>query len=230
MKQVLREKAKELRKLPLSYREIAKQLNVSEGSAYLWAKDIPLTEEQVNILRNRNPIVSGNYDKVKRAKEFVSSFRKKRKQAQSEGYNLAVNTDLFSVGCALFWAEGGKSKNSVILTNKDYRLLQVFIKFLVGVFNVSKKDILIHVSAHESINKTEDIIRDYWLNNLELPITSFRTISYDRRKNKSTLSNDRQNEYFGICTIKVHNTELAQKLFGAIKRIANITDENLWLD
>lgn len=70
-----------------------------------------------------------------------------------------------------------------------------------------------------------NINNKFWLNILNLPETCIKNtktiVSFPKKK---------KNRYeYGGCKLYVCNTELVQKIFGAIKAYAGIDDKDLWL-
>jgi transcriptional regulator with XRE-family HTH domain len=226
MKYIEKQKARELRKEQgLSLNEIAKQLGVAKSSVSTWVRDIELTPEQHKKLREKNPIYNNqlNGQKVKR-EQFLAL----RKQYQEDGRIKArENNDLFLKGCMLYWAEGSKDKNSVIFSNSDVDMNILFVSFLRESFDVPNDKIKIAINCYLNNDLTQEEVEDYWLSKLELTkgclnktiINKLPSSSKGYKKNKHP---------YGICKIIIHNTEILQNIYGAIKEFANITDDR-WL-
>lgn len=115
-----------------SVKEIARVLGVSRSSASTWVRDVPLGPEQraALIYRSRlGPIVAGEL-KAERARDV-------RRRYQDEGRRLAREQGVsYAAGCMLYWAEGGKQRNSVQVVNADPELLAFFAAFLRKHFDV----------------------------------------------------------------------------------------------
>lgn len=111
MKREIREEARRLRAEGKSVREIAKLLNVSKASASIWVRDIPLSIEQIENLKKKQHRFGAQN---KGASQNREKFRKLRAAYQAEGRKKAREMrPLHLAGCMLYWAEGGKKKNSV---------------------------------------------------------------------------------------------------------------------
>jgi hypothetical protein len=117
---VEREEARRLRREDgLAVRVIAERLSVSKSSVSLWTRDIELTEEQHERLRRANPI----HNQQHRGQEGRrATARWARLAAQEHGRAQAGQGDLLHLqGCMLFWAEGSRRRNSVVLPTPTSR-------------------------------------------------------------------------------------------------------------
>jgi transcriptional regulator with XRE-family HTH domain len=121
-----RTEARRLRALGWSIKEIQGHLGVSRSSVSIWVRDVPLTEAQRDDLIARvrlGPLVAGE--------RSAARARERRREYQARGRVLARNEDsLYAAGCMLYWAEGGKTRNSVRLTNAEPEVLAFFADFL----------------------------------------------------------------------------------------------------
>lgn len=212
----------------LSIKTIAKKVGVAASSVSLWVRDIQLTEEQEAVLLAKN---SRYYNQVNGGSGQSAKARKKRREYQEEGRQLAIrNIDkhLFPFGCAIFWAEGTKDKNRLQVSNTDPDLLQIWKEFLSTYFVIDISDISIKIQCHLGNGKTQDEIENYWLETLKLPSSCLRKthIVYNHVSSKRYKKNKHP---YGVCAINIHSTQFSQQVFGAIKYLANINDENKWL-
>ncbi len=103
-----REKARTLRAKGKSYSEIKKELGIGKGTLSEWLKDMPLSSEQIRLLRDLNP---------KRIEHFRETMRKKREASFATTYERAKKDigelsprDLFIAGLYLYWGEGLKAQ------------------------------------------------------------------------------------------------------------------------
>lgn len=220
-----KEEARVLRKEEgLSIGDIAKKVGVSKGTVSIWVRDIELTEKQNEVLRQKNPIYNCQTKGFKTTRE---KFKVNRILYQECGKKIAQKNDAeFISGCMLYWAEGTKSKNSVIFSNSDPEMILYFMNFLIKYFLVGKEDILLTINCFTDI-KSFDEIKYFWLNKLNLEENNLRksTINcyskYSQKKRKNKLS-------YGTARITVHSTEIVHKIFGAIQFIGKFKREE-WI-
>lgn len=226
MKKELKERARYFRKIEgQSVRQIATRLGVSKGSVSAWVRDIKLSKKHLINLERQNP-ASKKFTGLRTASEINRQRAKdKRTIYQQQGRQECSDFNLHLAGCMLYWAEGSKSRNSLTFTNTDASMLLLFIKFLKEICLVKNEDILIACRSHILSPYTLEDVENYWLKTLGLNKANLRKGSVETRipKVKSV-------KYpYGICAIIVHKVDLIQRIFGAIKGYAGITDENLWL-
>jgi transposase-like protein len=228
MKSDKKQQAIQLRKEQgLSLKEISKQLGVSKSSVSYWVRDIELTPEQHKKLMSRNPLYNKQLTAQKKNRESALLLRREYQLEGREKTKSGENKELFLEGCMLFWAEGSKCKNSVILTNSDIEMVILFSNFLKKCFNVPNEKFKLEINCYLNNGKTKEEIENYWLNLLCLDrsnlnktrINQFPSSSHGYKKNKLI---------YGICKMQVHDTKIVQTIYGAIKEFANIDDDR-WL-
>lgn len=129
----------------LALNVIAARLGVSKSSVSRWVRDIVLTPEQQALLATRNPL----YDAQLRGQAGRSrSARIAREHAQHHGRELARRGDpLHAKGCMLYWAEGTKKRNSVLFTNSDADMLELFLQFLRHCYGVLEERVAFSVNC-----------------------------------------------------------------------------------
>jgi transposase-like protein len=129
VKLVEREEARRLRREEgLAIKAIARTLSVSSSSVSRWVRDVALTAQQLDALREANPIFNGQRTGTARSS---ANARARRVEAQQHGRALAALAEpLHRTGCMLYWAEGARSRNHVVFTNADADMLCVFREFL----------------------------------------------------------------------------------------------------
>lgn len=209
-----------------SVREIAATVGVARSSVSRWVQDIELTEAQHASLLARNPIHNGQHEGARVRSELA---RARRRSWQEEGREAARQGDaLHAAGCMLFWAEGGKIRTQVELSNSDPFLVRFFLRFLRACYSVDDARVSITCNLFADHLERQREVEEHWLAVLELPASSLRKSivnNYSRRSARK-----RVNVLpWGTCRLRVHSTELAQQLFGAIQEYGGFTNED-WLD
>jgi transcriptional regulator with XRE-family HTH domain len=225
MKLELNQRARQLRKYNgYSLGKIANILNVSKSSVSLWVRDIELTDEQKRKLDQKNPTINHSIRSTghNNSKQY---FHDRRLEYQLKGKEKAKcnSNDLHLIGCMLYWAEGGKSRNALCFTNSDIDMMQTFIRFLRDCYSIENNKIHIQITCYDDINTTEDI-ENYWLGNLGLIkdnlwktiINPYPKLSTSKRHGKLP---------FGVCRIRINDVELIQNIYGAIQEYCNIQKE-----
>jgi hypothetical protein len=210
----------------LPVKEIAQHVGVSVSSVSLWVRAVPLTPEQEAALDARNPVRNGQ-----RRGAINNSLRCRtsREAAQAHGRRLARGHDpLHLQGAMLYWAEGAKRRNAVLLSNADPDLLVVFRRFLRDCYAVVDEQIGLTVNCHLGNGMTIDDIHAWWLARLDLPELCLRTPAINR---VSSASKRRKGHVlpYGTARLGVHSTFVVQSIYGAIQEYAGI-ERPEWLD
>lgn len=205
--------AKKLRTEGKSINLIAKQLGVSKGSVSLWVKDIILTEDQkIKLSEAKSYNFRYGTNEVKKQNAL-----KQRQNYQEIGKLKAQEKELLHcMGCMLFWAEGSKNKNKIAFTNSDVNMMKLFVKFLKESLKVQNKQISIRINCFLHDLKDMENVHAFWIQELNLEGAIFNKPTI--KITKEPITNN------GVCCITVHNTELAQQLYGAIQTYADFNN------
>jgi transposase-like protein len=209
-----------------SIKDIARRVGVSVSSVSVWVRDIRLSPEQHAALAARN--VAYNRQMSGTWKQAASR-RAERVAYQERGRARARDGDvLYVAGCMLFWAEGGKHRNTLRFTNSDPEMIRLFATFLRTCFDLEPEAMRLmcnlfadHVGAQREIER-------FWLDVADLPETCLckSTINvyskYSQKKRHNKLP-------YGTCRISVSRTWVVQEVFGAIQELGGFT-RDAWLE
>ena len=123
--------------------------------------------------------------------------------------------DLMLLALGLYWGEGcRKSKHVVKLANLDYRILQIFIRFLRVIACVDEKRLRLDVRVFRDFDL--NAARRYWSQCLNLNEQKIFVYTHtDLRSQK----NEQWSPY-GIATLSAHNIKLKQWLDGLLQKQA----------
>jgi transposase-like protein len=221
MKRETRDEARSLRQQGMSVSEIALKLGVSRGSISEWVRDIELTEQQKQTLKDRQRLwgAQNSGASVNRDKAYA-----KRLEYQTQGRQRArENSLLHLAGCMLYWAEGAKARNNINFVNSDPNMSRLFLRFLREELKVADSEIVLYVHCHSTDTNEIDRIKNYWLGLLGLPDSCIRKVLYKKGSEirKNILLN-------GVCSIRVYRTDLIQHIYGAIQEYGGF-DHPEWL-
>lgn len=216
MKTAEREQARELRReRGLAVKEIARLVGVAPSSVSVWVRDVPLTLEQREVLRQMNPAYNRQ---LRGATRNAERGRARRREYQDEGRALARTCNALHIaGAMLYWAEGDKgSKNTARLSNSDPDLLRLYVEFLRTHFEVPNEKLRVtcHLFADHLERQLE--IEQFWLDLLDLPRTSlcrshvnvYSKYSQKKRQNKLP---------YGTTRVCVNSTQVVQSIYGSIQ-------------
>ena len=199
----------------MSVKEIARTVGVAPSSVSLWVRDVPLTAEQLESLRQRNPAYN---NQLRGASRNAERGRERRAASQVEGRAMIRREGhLFVAGVMLYWAEGDKtSRNAARLSNSDPEVLRLFVRFLRGCFGVKDEQMSITCNLFADHVSRQHEIEQFWLDVVALPrgrlCKSFvnRYSKYSQKKRRNKLP-------YGTTRVVVHSTHVVQCIFGAIQ-------------
>jgi transcriptional regulator with XRE-family HTH domain len=202
-------------------KRIAVRLGVSLSTVSLWVRDIEL--EPAHRERNRRQ------EYAARATTWSDLNRAKRRAYQEEGRARArQDYPLHRAGCMLYWAEGSKERNAVIFSNSDTHMVAFFRRFLIASFDLAPERLGLRLNVYTGNGLSLLQIEAYWLEALGLPrcclrkhiVNHFPTSSSGRKRNKLP---------YGVCTLSIYETRIAQHIYGAIQEYAGFKEPR-WLD
>jgi hypothetical protein len=129
--------------------------------------------------------------------------------------------ELLLIGLALFWSEGSKAiKGSVQLVNLDYRMLQLFVRFLRRICRISEDRLRLYVRVYKTFNREK--ARRYWSRKLKM--SSKKVFVYPHTDGRSKV--DKQWSKYGIATLQFHNIKLWEWLNKSIEHYLEKTLSN----
>jgi hypothetical protein len=203
-------------------KQIAASLEISPATASVWVRGIAITAAQ----RRRNMARAGKV----RGDTWREVNRDRRRAYQLEGRAKAREGDpLHLAGCMLYWAEGSKSRNALVLANSDANLIRFFCRFLRESLEVEDERFSIRLNVYLSNRRPLREVEAYWLEILELPRDCLRKHSINHFPTSSSGLKTNSLPY-GVCTIRVlKGTRPLQHIYGAIQEYTGL-DQPRWLD
>jgi transcriptional regulator with XRE-family HTH domain len=217
-------RARALRAQGWSIKEIQEDLRVSRSSVSLWVRDVPLTGDQRAALAARirlGPLRAGE--------RSAARAREQRRAFQLHGRRRARSASaLYAAGCMLYWAEGGKRRNSVLLTNADPHVLAFFARFLREEFSVADEAMSVYCNLFADHLARQREIEEFWLRTLGLPRSALRKSMVNVYSKYSQKKRDNKLPY-GTCRLVVHSTQIVQTIYGSIQEYGGF-DRPEWLD
>jgi predicted transcriptional regulator len=167
MKTQERRQARELRTQGWSVKEIECALGVSRSSVSLWVRDIQLDDEH-----QRRLVANVTEGKLRAAERKATAARVLRRRYQENGRarHGTPGAD-YAAGCMLYWAEGGKGRNAVLMSNSDPELLRWCVEFLRSQFEVPDESVRVSCNLFADHVDRQREIEAFWLQTLRLPPT-----------------------------------------------------------
>lgn len=222
-KLVEREKAITLRKQGYSYDEILKKVPVSISSLSLWLREIELSAEQKNRLREKvlvchrkASIACRNY-RIARTKEI--------KAAAKEEIGKLSKRDLWLIGIALYWAEGAKQKEHNVaeqtsFSNSDPEMVRFFQLWALTCLALEGDEIVYSLYIHENAKSRLQIVKKFWSDRLK--ITSEVIATYYKKHTMNPYRKNQGDQYMGVMRMRLRRSaEINRRITGWIQGICS---------
>lgn len=168
----IKEQAILLRKEGMAIKKVAAELNISEGTASVWLRDVQLSQAALSRLENNQYNARIKSRETKTRQRYI---REKEALLLANETLAAFNLkdkELCKLLCAcLFWAEGSKQQSSVRFTNSDPRMIVAFLTFLRQGFCIDEKKLRVLVHLHEYHDEAN--IKSFWSKQTQIPLNQF---------------------------------------------------------
>ena len=205
-----KQKAIDLRKQGLSYKEIKEHIPVAKSSLSLWLKGIPLSDKDRMRLYTKNIHLlsrGSQSQKERRKREIETILVNARKEIQ-----IPLSNDTFRLlGAALYWAEGNKT-GTMGFTNSDPHLILFFVRWMNKVFEIPAKNLKGRLNIYSQQNDLE--LKKFWSDLTGIPVAHFGK-SFVKPANKGFKKN---NLYYGTMRVEVpKSVDMKHRIFGWIQ-------------
>lgn len=201
---------------------IAKNIGVSKSTVSLWVRDIILSIEQLETLRNRwiRGTERGRLKGAFMQKNRRLNLIKKMEEEGKERFRNLSDEEFFSAGIALYWGEGSKKKREFYICNSDPELIKFMILWLEKFFGIGKDRLKAVVGINEIHRKRDEKVKKYWVEITGIPLSQFRNTSFKKSKVHKVYENF--NEHFGTLGVRVlKGTVIYYKMLGLITGLSS---------
>lgn len=94
--------------------------------------------------------------------------------------------EVWLVATMAYWAEGSKEKkhagSQLRFGNMDPRMIRLFLYWLMNIQKIPLAQLKFEIYLHENNKHRVDIVRQYWVNELKIPINLLGIIRFKRHK------------------------------------------------
>lgn len=198
-----------LREQGHSINEIARVLQAAKSSVSIWTQEVTVTSEQLSALRKR----AHSPDAIeKRRQARLQSEASKRSVSIASAFDEvgAISArELWLIGTALYWAEGGKTKRMVRFSNGDPEMIKLMMRYFRESCKVSEDKFRGYIHIHESLDSIA--AEQYWSNIADIPLANFYK-TY--RKPNPSSKGLRQTLPYGVFDIYIADVSLFLKIQG----------------
>ncbi len=216
-----RRKAIELRRQGKTYTQILSEVKVAKGSISLWLKDITLSEDQINNIKEIRKKAVERYRetmKLKRANRYKSYYEEQKNKLLPFS-----ERELLIAGLFLYWGEGNKvSTNSISINNTNPKVVKFALYWMVKSLDIPKNRIKVQVHLYKDMDIKKEL--EFWSNELKIPLEQFNN-PYIKDSNKSDL--DQRGFGHGTCGLSSSNTVIKENILMALEAIPDSFQEKL---
>lgn len=205
----LKETAIALRMTGMSMTVIERRLGIARSTLSGWFKNIELTEEQrVSLMKNKqdgwakarlNAVASHRAQKVMRLLHA-------KQEAMTTLDSIELSPAVLDLAFAmLYFGEGAKSGVTSIASSDP-----VILRFVLTVLRLNYQitSDMIRCDLHLRMDQDANVLKQYWSNELKLPIERFKYVAFDKRSSgKPTYDH-----YHGVCVVSCGNIAIQRKL------------------
>lgn len=127
--------------------------------------------------------------------------------------------ELFVAGVALYLGEGDKTNPSLIVTNSDVRVLQLWVRFLEQVCGVPASRLKGHIDYYEDLDYPT--VLAFWSGGLGIPAANFERPTLKSGRVAQGKSDGRRNPY-GTAHVKFHDAKLKTQMLMWIDEMLSV--------
>ena len=208
-----KEKATELRRLGISYKQIGRELGIPIGTLAGWFKNEPWSIEIRDRLASTESLAYP--EKLKRLIDAVKQkhailHESYRKEARDE-FIVLKNDRLFIAGLMLYWGEGDKKveNSQVKLRNSEPGMIKVFYLFLIEVMKIPSEKIKINLLLYPDL--ADMPLRNLWSIATGIPLSQFKKSVYIQGRHPAKRLS------YGVGNIRVGSRKYKEKILEWIK-------------
>lgn len=174
---------------------------------------------QQNRLDQENIVIRQKYE-LNRINALKNRSLKIREQERKDQLKIASTVPildkkaLFWLGLGLYWAEGAKTERwRAVFYNSDEAINKAMMQFFRSVCGVEDSDIHIQLVLHQNIK--EDMAKQYWSNQLDIPLHQFYKASYVKSRASKGIRPPTRLPY-GTVQISVSGKSIANRIKGLL--------------
>ena len=208
-----KEKATELRRLGISYKQIGRELGIPIGTLAGWFKNEPWSIEIRDRLASTESLAYP--EKLKRLIDVVKQkhailHESYRKEARDE-FTILKKDHLFIAGVMLYWGEGDKKveNSQVKLSNSEPGMIKVFYLFLIEVMKIPSEKIKINLLLYPDL--ADMPLRNLWSIATGIPLSQFKKSVYIQGRHPAKRLS------YGVGNIRVGSRKYKEKILEWIK-------------
>lgn len=203
-----------LRKEGKSYSQIKAIVPVAKSTLSVWLEHMPLSKEQMVLLRDKNPV---------RIEKYRRTCALRREKVLECAYGLAskqigkiTKRELYVSGFFLYWGEGTKRYDTTTtFTNTDPHMIRIFVKW-IGMLGVPKRALRVKLHIYSDMDESRTI--DYWCKEVGFNRSQFKK-TYVKESALSGITYTKGVYGHGTCNVIYSNRQLNDFVLQGIQYI-----------
>lgn len=209
-----------MREKGFSYNSILKLIPVAKSTLSRWLRSVKLAKRQRQKLTQKREAARQKGLESLRRKRITTT--KQLKETARQEIGRIGPRELFLLGCALYWAEGSKQKEtnvseSVRFSNSDPLMINLMVKWFRDVCGISPDAMKFEIYLHQTADREK--ARRYWAESTGLPIQYFQSVLWKKHK-ISTVRKNIADGYHGLVRMTIRrSTNLNRTIAGWIEGI-----------
>lgn len=191
--------------------EIERRFGIPRSTLSGWFKGITLTQKQKAKLENNKKAA------LVKAREKSALWHNAQKNARIEtAKNQALKTlhgvsvldkNVLELALAvLYLGEGSKKDRETSLGSSDPLILKFFLSTINKIYDFKKDEVRCELYLRADQDPLQ--IKQFWSNELGVPLSAFRQVSVDKR----TEGSKTYDHYKGVCHIRCGNVAIQRRL------------------
>lgn len=216
-----RKKAVALRKGGMSIRHIEQQLHIPRSTLSGWFHGVQLTQEQEERLHREwlNQLVKARTKSAQRHAELkqmrvLKAFTEAKNVVNK--INFQDDSVLEIILAMLYWGEGAKTANRLLIGNSNPKLLKFFLDGVTRVYKLPRNSVRCALHLRADQNPRE--MKEFWSNVLQVPLECIREVYFDSR----TKGSPTRPGYYGVCVIMYFNSHIWRRLIAFSQLVCEI--------
>lgn len=209
----LKDRARQLRRGGLSFREISLKMRIPKGTVGNWVRDVELTKNQKLELKKKEIAGSlkGRPLAIEASRRKIEKWKSGIRNKVSHFEELPFKSKkIGKLTCALLYlCEGGKypANRFLVFGNSDPHVIRLFLRLLRDNFSIDESKFRCQVPHRWDQDNNK--LNHFWSRVTDIPLKQFYKRTPDRRtKGKPT----RRLDYKGVCIIQYFDTNIQFEL------------------
>lgn len=206
-KQEVKNKVRYLRKKGFSLGQISQNTDVPRTTIRTWIKDIVLSKNQVQVLKDR---VQKNLQKGRIKFQKIQGDKRQRNEKilMENGINeigQLNSRDFLIAGASLYWAEGFKNRHEHRLgfCNSDPLMIKFYIFWLEKCLGISKDQLIARLTLNYTYKDSAEKMHNFWSKIIGIPSNQFAKPFFQTSKWKKKYNT---RDYHGVLRIHVKDS------------------------